>query len=223
MIIYRATNKINGKQYIGYTTKSLSERIQTHVNKSKSNSDKSYFYLFKLALRKYEIDNFEWDILETCTSKEECCKREIYYIDKYNTISPNGYNLTYGGNGGIMSKETKEKVSKSLKTYWQNNDHYWTDVSSETRSEWAKKSWMTKKEKGYIKPGYIHSEESKVKMSVTKNSKNKIKWFNSVTKEVVELSLTEMSKKTGLSTGTFNHLHKNRSITTKCGWKIFKQ
>lgn len=66
MIVYRAINKINGKQYIGYTTKSLSERIQTHVNKSRSNSDKSYFYLFKLALRKYKIDNtldvtIEWN------------------------------------------------------------------------------------------------------------------------------------------------------------------
>lgn len=224
MIVYRATNKTNGKQYIGYTTKTLDERIKNHTYKSKCMTDKSYFYLFKQALRKYGIDNFEWDILEQCSSKEECCIKEIYYINQYNTISPNGYNLTEGGNGGIQSEETRKKISDSVKEYWKNNRdlHFWKTITSETRSEWSKKSWITKKEKGYIKPSYSHKDESKSKMSSTKNSKNKIKWFNSTTNEVVELSLTDISRKTGLSIGTFSHLYKKRSKTTKCGWQLFK-
>ena len=224
MIVYRVTNKINGKQYIGYTTKTLEERKKLHLSKAKSPSNKHYFYLFKQAIRKYGIDNFDWEVLENCSSIEECCNREIYYISEYNTISPNGYNLTEGGNGGIQSEETKLKISKSLKTYWDNNKNLNSLVKAtkKERSEWGKKSWEIKKQKGYIKPSYTHKEDSKSKMSLTKNKLNKIKWINIHSLETVELSLTDMSKKTGLSIGVFNHLKQGRQLQTKCGWKIVK-
>jgi group I intron endonuclease len=225
MIVYRATNKINGKCYIGYTTKSIDERIKEHIYRSKSKNDKSYFYLFKKSLRKYGIDSFKWDVLENCESKQDCCLKEIYYIKKYNTISPNGYNLTEGGNGGVQSEQTKLKISNTVKEYWKNNknSHHWKNSSSEDRSEWAKKSWLIKKENGYIKPSYFHSEESKLKISITKNNKNRIKWFNNLTNEVLELSITEMANKTKLSVGTFSHLYKKRTKITKCGWRLFEQ
>jgi group I intron endonuclease len=224
MIVYRVTNKINRKQYIGYTTKTLEERKKLHLSKANSPSNKHYFYLFKQAIRKYGIDNFDWEVLENCSSIEQCCNKEIYYINKYNTISPNGYNLTEGGNGGIQSKETKLKISKSLKTYWDNNKNLNSLVKAtkKERSEWAKKSWEIKKQKGYIKPSYTHKEDSKIKMSLTKNKLNKIKWINIHSLETVELSLTDMSKKTGLSRGVFNHLKQGRQLQTKCGWKIVK-
>jgi hypothetical protein len=59
-------------------------------------------------------------------------------------------------------------------------------------------------------------------MSLTKNELNKIKWFNVYTLETLELSLTDMSKKTGLSIGAFNHLKQGRQLQTKCGWKLIK-
>lgn len=224
MIVYTATNKINEKQYIGYTTKTLEERKRSHLSKAKSLSGKHYFYLFQQAIRKYGIDNFHWEVLENCNSIEECCNKEIYYINKYNTISPNGYNLTKGGNGGVQSEETKLKISKSLKTYWDNNKNLNSLVKAtkKERSEWAKKSWKIKKEKGYAKPFYRHKQDSKNKMSLTKNKLNKIKWMNVYTLETVELSLTDMSKKTGLSIGVFNHLKHGRQLQTKCGWRIVK-
>jgi len=224
MLVYLATNLINGKQYIGYTTKTLPERIKTHVHKSRCKLNKHYFYLFKQALRKYGTDNFKWEILEDCFSKEECCKREIFYISKYNTISPNGYNLTKGGNGGVQSDDTKLKISESVKRYWKNNKESNTFVraSKEDRITWAKQSWEIKKQKGYIKPSYLHKEDSKIKMSLTKNKLNKIEWINVYTLETVELSLTDMSKKTGLSIGVFNHLKQGRQLQTKCGWKIIR-
>lgn len=223
MLVYLATNLINGKQYVGYTTKTLLERTRVHIYKSKCKLNKHYFYLFKQALRKYGEDNFKWEVLEQCSTKEECCKKEIIYISKYNTISPNGYNLTTGGNGGILLDETKLKISNSLKNYYKLNGHFWETISSETRSNWAKKSWLIKKSKGYVQPSFPQTNETKIKMSLTKNNKNKIKWINTNTEEIVELSLTKMAEKTGLTIGLFSHIKQGRQISTKCGWKIFKE
>ena len=222
MIVYKATNKVNGKSYIGYTTKSLEERKKTHFYKSKNKSDKHYFYLFKKALRKYGFESFEWSIICECSNIEECCSSEIFFIKNLNTISPNGYNLTEGGNGGIQSIETKKKISNSVKKFWDNNEekHPWFKVDSETRSEWAKKSWKKKKDNNYKPPLLIHSNESKEQMSETKNLKNRIKWININTNEEQYLSCTKMSLLTGLSISTFNHIKKGRAIKTKCGWKL---
>lgn len=224
MVVYLATNLINNKQYVGYTTKTLKERISTHIYKSRCKLNKHYFYLFKQALRKHGTDNFKWEVLEECFTKEECCKKEIFYISKYNTISPNGYNLTEGGNGGFQSDETKLKISESVKKYWEVNreSNALVKATKEDRVNWAKKSWEIKKKKGYTNPSYFHKEESKVKMSLTKNKLNKLKWINMYSSEIVELSLTDMSKKTGLSAGVFNHLKQGRQLQTKCGWKIIK-
>lgn len=60
-----------------------------------------FIYLFKKALRKYGEENFKWEVIIQCSSLTECQEKEKYYIKKYNTISPYGYNLTEGGNGGI--------------------------------------------------------------------------------------------------------------------------
>jgi group I intron endonuclease len=224
MIVYKATNKINNKVYIGYTTKTLNQRKKEHLYKSNCKSDKHYFYLFRQAIRKYGFDSFDWEILSTHKTIEECCKSEIYFIKTFNSVSPNGYNLTDGGNGGIQSEEIKNKISKSVKKFWDNNEekHPWFNVDKNTRSEWAKKSWKTKKEKKYKPKSFTHSSESKQQMSETKNLNNRVIWLNENTGEEKFLSCTEMSIFTGLSTSTFNHLKKGRSIKTKCGW-IIKQ
>jgi group I intron endonuclease len=121
-IIYKATNKINGKSYIGQTTKPLEKRKLQHLKKG------SYFHN---ALKKYSFDNFTWKILENCHSKNELNEMEFHYIKQYNTFA-DGYNLTYGGEdnpmnyqklrkkiskkleGHVVSKETRQKISKTL-------------------------------------------------------------------------------------------------------------
>lgn len=225
MVVYIAKNLINGKKYIGYTTKTLKMRMQEHQWKSKNINDKHYFYLFLCAIRKYGINSFEWDVLCECESIDDCCEKEKFYIKKLNTVSPNGYNLTEGGNGGVHSKEVKLKISESVKNHWSKNKkhHPWFNIDNKKRSEWAIKSWETKKNNGYASPtGYTMSDESKIKMSETKNNKNKIKWYNVKTNESIELSMTKMSEYTKLSVGTFNHLKQGRQLQTKCGWTIQK-
>jgi len=109
MIIYKVTNKINGKFYIGQTMRNLKKRIADHIRK---NNDGSYFHN---ALKKYGIDNFEWSIIEECDSKEELDEMEFHYIKQYDTYN-NGYNLTLGGEYNPMSyKIYRKKISESLK------------------------------------------------------------------------------------------------------------
>lgn len=89
-LIYKVTNKVTGKSYIGQTRYSLEFRWRQHLHKK----DNTYFHN---AIRKYGPDNFSREVLEEC-DVSELNSREIYYIAKYDTFR-NGYNLTKGGEG----------------------------------------------------------------------------------------------------------------------------
>lgn len=88
--IYKITNKVNGKSYIGQTRYTIEFRWRQHLHKK----DNTYFHN---AIRKYGADNFIVEKLEECNI-EDLNEKEIYYIAKYNTFK-DGYNLTIGGDG----------------------------------------------------------------------------------------------------------------------------
>lgn len=100
MQIYKITNLINGKIYIGKDTV----------------SDKNYYgsgLLIKRAINKHGIENFKKEILEECNNNDELCIREKYWIEKYNsTNSQIGYNISKGGDGGdtISNNPNKEAI-----------------------------------------------------------------------------------------------------------------
>ena len=115
MIIYKATNKINGKSYIGQTIYDLKFRIRSHI--SEANRDNLPFHNALLKYKNY----FEWRILEVCNSKNEMDEMEFHYIKQYNSIFPNGYNLTLGGEGNygwIPNSENRENISLAVKKWW---------------------------------------------------------------------------------------------------------
>ena len=91
MIVYLATNKINGKQYVGQTVRSLEERWRDHCR----SRDENYFHR---AIRKYGKENFALEILDTANTEIELDEKEIFWINKLNTLFPGGYNLRVGGN-----------------------------------------------------------------------------------------------------------------------------
>lgn len=93
--IYKITNKINNKCYIGQTRRNdISLRWNEHKRKSKY---KDNMVIYK-AFRKYGIENFIFEVLEKC-SKEKLNEREIFWINKFNSNDKNyGYNSTIGGN-----------------------------------------------------------------------------------------------------------------------------
>lgn len=108
MLIYKATNKTNGKTYIGQTTTSLASRITSHVREARfGRRRKSAFHN---ALLKYGLDGFEIEIIETCDTIDLLNERERHWIATLNTISPNGYNIEPGGKHFPMSEATKAKL-----------------------------------------------------------------------------------------------------------------
>jgi group I intron endonuclease len=111
-IIYKVTNKVNNKIYIGQTIYSLYKRKIKHISLANSLNIKTHFHK---AINKYGKDNFIWQTLCNCKTKCELDEKEIYYIKHYNTYK-DGYNMTLGGEGtiGRVCKEsTKIKISKA--------------------------------------------------------------------------------------------------------------
>lgn len=105
--IYKITNSINGKIYIGKTKSTIEKRFCRHIQEAKfenkNNYNQSYFHQ---ALLKYGIENFNIEIIDIATTKEELNTKEIYWIKEYNATNREiGYNLTIGGDGGDTTKE----------------------------------------------------------------------------------------------------------------------
>lgn len=97
MLIYKITNQINNKCYIGQTIKSGEQRWKEHkAHAFGSHPNDQNKTLYK-AIRKYGIDNFTFEILQdNIETYEQLDKAEIYWIDFYNSFVK-GYNETFGG------------------------------------------------------------------------------------------------------------------------------
>ena len=94
--IYKVTNKINGKVYIGQSI-NIKARWTKHRNNPFNPESEQYNSPFYKAIRKYGLSNFTFEILEEI-HKEDLDKREIYWISFYDSNNPEkGYNLTPGG------------------------------------------------------------------------------------------------------------------------------
>ena len=130
LFIYKATNLINGKIYIGKTVNSLKKRITQH--KSDALSRNSQMVIHR-AIRKYGWDNFRWEIIDELRDNEELCKRESYWISHYNSTQPSiGYNSTDSGEGvtGLRhSNESKNKISESRKGKANGEKHHMSKLT----------------------------------------------------------------------------------------------
>ena len=102
-------NKIDGKMYIGQTKLKPEKRFSQHC--AIASNTKRNLKLYN-AMRKYGIDNFEFSILENDIDEDHLDEREMYFINKYNTLS-NGYNHTAGG-GGVRGYHHNEESRKKM-------------------------------------------------------------------------------------------------------------
>jgi group I intron endonuclease len=154
-IVYILENKINHKKYVGKTERTFAERYKDHKNHSEFPIDK--------ALRKYGDSNFIKTLIDI--PDELLNVKEQEYIKVHNSMIPNGYNLTAGGEGKLgfkHSEETKAKIGKS------NKGKKKLTLRGVPRTEEVKKK-ISESHKG-LKPflGKHHTEEAIRKMSKAK-------------------------------------------------------
>jgi len=105
MIIYCLTNLINGKKYLGQTGFTLDYRIKYHLRQKRGNM------IIGTALRKHGRVQFNEEILIHC-EPDEANYYEEALISCLNTMAPNGYNMTIGGNGVRGHKLAKSTIEK---------------------------------------------------------------------------------------------------------------
>lgn len=194
MQIYKITNKITGKCYIGQT-KDYKKRFQKHIINANNKINRRLYD----SMNYHGIEHFEISLIEDLgnVSLKESNDRETYWIKKLNTLMPNGYNMTEGGGGGYVIKHWPLKKKKKL---WKQQSETRTGhkVSKETRDKISKANkgkklteerrkqisitnkkfgiappkeyWGKKGDPGFFK-GKKHKQSSKNKMSKARSGK----------------------------------------------------
>ena len=162
--IYKITNKLNGKVYIGQS-RDIDARWRQHIN-AKDN------FAIHNAIKKYGKENFKFEVLLECPAEMlNVWERDM--IALYDCMSPYGYNLTEGGEGCKCSEETRLKLSNTRKGIPRSeetkikisNAQKGIPLSEETRLK------MSEAKKG-VKRG-PHSEEHKRKISESNKGKRR--------------------------------------------------
>lgn len=154
--IYKITNKVNDKVYIGCTVTSLNKRYQEHIYRCFKTDYKSKLYN---SIKKYGEENFTIELIEECEIGR-IYETEKKYIELYDSFK-NGLNSTLGGEGClgyVHSPEIRKKISKNVKN---GNSHkgktYDTlygvsgQKEKEKRKESVKKYWEGLTEEERIK------------------------------------------------------------------------
>lgn len=151
MVIYKVTNKENGKVYIGKTSRELKQRLWAHYKSVRSGSETN----FHNALRKYPKDSFQWEVIATTDNNDELNQLEVQFIKEYDSFK-SGYNMTEGGDGGFTYKKGTEMYDriKHKLGKWKNGNPGATPEAIAKRLESFKNvDWP----KGEEHPNYGHS------------------------------------------------------------------
>lgn len=193
--IYLITNKVNKKQYIGQTK---CNDIETRWSQHKKMSNVSVGRHLLAAYKKYGIDNFKFQIV--CITFDDACDAlEEHYIQKFNTLAPNGYNLKLGGKASRHHEETKELIRKTLKERM-------TDELRKEISERTKKSLINFKRIYTDEQKKVYSDRQKAywarltdeeREKISKERKSRIR--NKPPSEKVLLALQKGREKSGIN------------------------
>ena len=110
--VYSITRRADGKRYIGYTEQEVEERWRRHKYMAMYGGGCRYI---SNALKKYGAAAFAFAVLFQSENKKESLAMETHYIRHFNTLAPNGYNLTTGGEHPEWSEESRAKSSATQK------------------------------------------------------------------------------------------------------------
>lgn len=111
-ILYKLTFP-NGKVYIGITTETLPRRVQRHIAYARAHRP----YALSAAIRKYGEKSFSAEQIASARSWVDLVDLERIAVQQFNSLCPNGYNMTGGGEGSFRvapSEEKRKKISQSL-------------------------------------------------------------------------------------------------------------
>ena len=124
--IYRITNTLNGKAYIGQTSKTVDARFREHVYTAfNTQSD----WHFAKALRKYPLTAWKVEVIDFAFSQAEAFEKEQSLIEQFDTLT-NGYNSTNGGEGAAGYKWTPEQRQRA-----SDNAYVRTDAHRENQRQ----------------------------------------------------------------------------------------
>jgi group I intron endonuclease len=174
MSVYKITNTINGKAYVGQTVNSIQERFRTHCATYSEGKCPALW----AAIQNYGKDKFTIELLwsEPGCTIEVLDAKEIEMITEHATIVPNGYNLMSGGHGARHNEESRKKISDAKKKLWEEKgDEIRAQikergVSDETRQRMSEASIRRYQERPEYREysrhrkGCVHTEETRAKM-----------------------------------------------------------
>jgi group I intron endonuclease len=183
--VYKITNLVNGKIYIGSSTSEkdgFKDRINTHIRLL--NRKTHYNKHLQSAWLKYGSHNFKFEIVELIYGKEKIIEREQFYIDFYNVTNPKkGYNKAQIANSQLgfkHSEESKKKMSEAAKRYSKEISERMKKIntgrkmSDETKEKISNKIKGIKRDEKFkekmklISQNRVLSDETKKKISDTK-------------------------------------------------------
>ncbi len=181
MIVYKITNIINNKVYIGQTIMTLEERFYFHCNPSKDNK-----MLICRSIKKYGKDNFIKEIIEYCETLEQSNIREEYWVNYYDARNKKiGYNIRPGGGNSLKTEEFRKRISEGIKNSEKaKNKVIWNKgLTAENnvvlkevadRRRYKKRSLVTKKLMSIAKKGKTYEEIYGVNADIMKEKRKNI-------------------------------------------------
>ena len=110
--VYKITNQINGKCYIGQSI-NIQQRWKDERCGAFNSNDGEYNSLKSRAFRKYGLSNFTFEILEEC-EVDELNQLEALYANLYNSYAPNGYNISICGDAGFSFHKLNPQILKCI-------------------------------------------------------------------------------------------------------------
>lgn len=180
-IIYKITNKINNKIYIGQTTRPLQRRKSQYKWCALNYANGKYTISTVIipAMVKYGFDNFEFENIFTCETLDELNQSEIDFIKKFDCIVPNGYNIEPGGKNSYMPDSVKKKIREAQ---LGEKNHRFGKFNSQKQKDAVRASNSGRKHTDEAKrklveflAGKPRSEETKRKISKTLKGRPNLK------------------------------------------------
>jgi len=168
-MIYKITNLINQKIYIGKTTRGLDVRMNEHINRA----DKNHCMLISRAIAKYGEKHFKIEELDRNIDKSKLNELEKYWINFYNSNNiAHGYNLTTGGDGGDIIGSLPNKLEIYERRADSNRGKVRSEecrqrISDASPNRGKKMSCEQKEKLRQHNLGKVHSEETKKKISIS--------------------------------------------------------